>query len=67
VNRAEELVREFQGCFWFRHPDARVRTRGEILAFIRNRRKRGEPCKTSGNAATPTNDRRGDFFGITLY
>ena len=30
VARAEELVREFKECFWFWHPEARVRSLEEI-------------------------------------
>ena len=42
VARAEELVREFPQCFWFWHPDARVRSREEIPLVIKNLREYGD-------------------------
>lgn len=40
--RAEALIRDFPGCFWFRHPDARVRDRGDIALVIRHLREYGD-------------------------
>ena len=42
VARAEDLVREFPQCFWFWHPDARVRSREEIALVIKNLREYGD-------------------------
>jgi hypothetical protein len=42
VARAEALIREFPGCFWFRHPYARVRDRGDIALVIRHLREYGD-------------------------
>lgn len=42
VVRAEALVREFPGCFWFWHPNARVRDQGDIPIVIRNLREYGD-------------------------
>ncbi len=42
VARAEALVHEFPGCFWFWHPEACVRSRSEIPAVIRNLREYGD-------------------------
>ena len=42
VSRAEALIREFPGCFWFRHPNARVRDEGDIELVIRHLREYGD-------------------------
>lgn len=42
VARAKNLTRDFPGCFWFRHPDARVRNRGDIALVIRHLREYGD-------------------------
>jgi hypothetical protein len=42
VERAQALVREFPGCFWFRHLDARVRDRSDISLVIRRLREYGD-------------------------
>jgi hypothetical protein len=42
LERAEALVHEFPGCFWFRHPEARVRDRGDIALVIRRLREYGD-------------------------
>lgn len=40
---AREAVREFPGCFWFRHPEAAVRTRADVLLVMRRLRENGGP------------------------
>lgn len=41
VARAEELVRQFSECFWFRHPDARVRYLEDVPLVIKHLREYG--------------------------
>jgi len=40
--RAMELVREFPGCFWFRHPEATVRYTDDVRLVIRRLREYGD-------------------------
>jgi hypothetical protein len=42
VARAEALVREFRECFWFRHPDAKVRNRDDVPLVIKHLREYGD-------------------------
>ncbi len=42
VARAEALVREFKECFWFRHPDAKVRNRDDVPLVIKHLREYGD-------------------------
>jgi acyl-CoA synthetase (AMP-forming)/AMP-acid ligase II len=42
VARAEALIREFPGCFWFRHPDARVRVRDPATGQLARHGESGE-------------------------
>lgn len=42
VVRAMELVREFAECFWFWHPDARVRYMDDIELVIEHLREYGD-------------------------
>jgi len=42
IARAEELIRQFPSCFWFRHPEARVRNRGDIPLVIQHLREYGD-------------------------
>ena len=42
VARAESLIREFPGCFWFRHPEARIRDRNDIPLVIQHLREYGD-------------------------
>lgn len=42
VARAEFLIREFPGCFWFRHPEARIRDRNDIPLVIQHLREYGD-------------------------
>ena len=42
VARAEALIREFPGCFWFRHPEARIRDRNDIPLVIQHLREYGD-------------------------
>ena len=41
VARAEAAVSEFRGCFWFRHPEARVRFRDDVRLVITHLREYG--------------------------
>lgn len=42
VERAEALVKEYEGrCFWFWHPEARVRYMDDVAMVIRNLREYG--------------------------
>jgi hypothetical protein len=39
---AAQAVRDFKGdCFWFRHPEARIRYRNDIQVIIRHLREYG--------------------------
>ena len=49
VEKAEALVREFSGCFWFRHPEARVRYRDDLPLVVEHLRDYGD--KTAWAAA----------------
>jgi len=42
IAQAEALVRQFPSCFWFRHPEARVRNRGDIPLVIQHLREYGD-------------------------
>ena len=42
VARAESLISEFPGCFWFRHPEARIRDRNDIPLVIQHLREYGD-------------------------
>jgi len=42
VAKAEALVREFgTACFWFRHPEARVRYLGDVRNVVHHLREYG--------------------------
>lgn len=41
VERAWVLVRKHPDCFWFRHPDARVRTLADVRLVIERLRQHG--------------------------
>lgn len=42
VAKAEELVREYSvHCFWFRHPEAKVRFLGDVRLVIHHLREYG--------------------------
>lgn len=41
VERATDLVRQFPGCFWFRHPNARVMYIDDVRLVIDRLRKHG--------------------------
>lgn len=49
VERAEQLLREFPECFWFRHPDARIRFTDDVELVIERLREYGD--KRSWEAA----------------
>lgn len=40
--QAEACVREFAGCFWFRHPEARLRHLDDVSLVIRHLREYGD-------------------------
>ncbi len=42
VEKAEELVRTFSGCFWFWHPEARVRYRDDLPLVVEHLRDYGD-------------------------
>ena len=41
VERATELVRKHPGCFWFRHPEARMRYVEDVRVVIEHLREYG--------------------------
>ena len=41
VARAEALVRKYPTSFWFRHPDAKIRTVEDVRIVIRRLRESG--------------------------
>ena len=42
VALADELVRKFSECFWFWHPDARIRYVGDVRLVVEHLRKYGD-------------------------
>ena len=40
--QAEACVREFGGCFWFRHPEARLQYLDDVGLVIRHLREYGD-------------------------
>ena len=42
VERAAALVRSFPECFWFRHPEARIRYLDDIRVVIEHLREYGD-------------------------
>lgn len=40
--RAQELVRTFSECFWFRHPEATVRFTDDVRLVIEHLREYGD-------------------------
>ncbi len=42
ADKAEATVRAFPGCFWFRHPEARVRYRDDVTLVIEHLRDYGD-------------------------
>jgi hypothetical protein len=41
VERAEALVRKYPSSFWFRHPEARIRSVEDVRIVIRRLRESG--------------------------
>ena len=41
VDRAQALVRQYPGCFWFRHPEADIRTREDVRLVVHHLREYG--------------------------
>ncbi len=41
VERASALVRQYPECFWFRHPDARIRNLEDVRIVIEHLREYG--------------------------
>ena len=42
VERATALIRKYSECFWFWHPDARVRNLEDVRLVVENLRKYGD-------------------------
>lgn len=42
VAMASDLVREFSECFWFRHPEARIRFDDDVRLVIEHLREYGD-------------------------
>jgi len=42
VARADALLTRFPECFWFWHPEARIRTRDDVRLVIRHLREYGD-------------------------
>jgi hypothetical protein len=42
IARAWELVRQFPECFWFRHPEARIRYREDVRLVVEHLREYGD-------------------------
>jgi hypothetical protein len=42
VARADALLRRFPECFWFWHPEARIRTREDVRLVVRHLREYGD-------------------------
>jgi hypothetical protein len=42
VERAAALVKRFPECFWFWHPEARVRTADDVRLVVRHLREYGD-------------------------
>ena len=42
VARAMALVKKYPGCFWFRHPEARIRFVDDIEVVVQNLREYGD-------------------------
>jgi hypothetical protein len=41
VERTEALVRDFPGCFWFRHPEAAIRYLDDVRLVVHHLREYG--------------------------
>ncbi len=41
VTRAEQAVKDFHSCFWFRHSEARIRYLDDVELVIRHLREYG--------------------------
>lgn len=42
IERASALVRNFPECFWFRHPEARIRYLGDVRLIVEHLREYGD-------------------------
>jgi hypothetical protein len=42
VEKAEELIRTYSGCFWFWHPEARVRYWDDLPLVVEHLRDYGD-------------------------
>ena len=42
VRRASKLVRKFPECFWFRHPEARIRYLEDVRVVVEHLREYGD-------------------------
>ncbi len=42
VERAAALVRDYPECFWFRHPEARIRNMDDLRLIVHHLREYGD-------------------------
>ena len=42
IERATDLVRSFPECFWFRHPEARIRYLDDVRLVVEHLREYGD-------------------------
>ena len=42
IERATELVRTYPECFWFRHPEARIRSLEDVRLVVEHLREYGD-------------------------
>jgi hypothetical protein len=42
IEQAAELVRRFPECFWFRHPEARIRYLEDVRVIVEHLREYGD-------------------------
>ena len=42
IRRAAELIREYHECFWFRHPEARIRHLEDVRLVVEHLREYGD-------------------------
>lgn len=41
IAKAEQAIRDYPGCFWFRHPDAKVTTLDDVRIAVLHLREYG--------------------------
>jgi len=42
IERASALVKQYRECFWFRHPEARIRHLGDVRLVVEHLREYGD-------------------------